>query len=85
MNPCVYPHVVYYSAVKSFVELVQYILKVPGAQLFLSERISQDPLQNFFGVQRQRGRTGENPNASQFCTNTQAIRVINSVCGNISK
>ena len=61
---------VYYSAVKSFVELVQYIVKVPGAQLFLSERISQDSLENFFGMQRQRGRTGENPNVSQFCTNT---------------
>ena len=74
-----------YSAVKSFVELVQYILKVPRAKFFLSERISQDPLENFFGVQRQRGRTGENPNVSQFCKNTQAIRVINSVCGNVSK
>ena len=76
---------VYYSTVKSFVELVQFILKVPGAQFFLSEQISQDPLEKFFGVQRQRGRTGENPNVSQFCKNTQALRVINSVCGNVSK
>jgi len=38
-----------YSAVKSFVELVQYILKVPGAKFFLSEQISQDPLENFLG------------------------------------
>lgn len=52
---------------------------------FLSERLSQDPLENFFGCQRQRGRTGENPNAQQFCKNTQALRVINSVCGNITK
>jgi len=54
-------------------------------KFFLSERISQDPLENFFGCQRQRGRTQENPNAQQFCKNTQALRVINSVCGNISK
>ena len=71
------------STVKSFVEIVQYILKIPGAKFFLSERISQDPLENFFGVQRQRGRTGDNPNASQFCKNTQAIRLINSVCANV--
>ena len=42
-------------------------------------------MENFFGVQRQRGRTGEKPNVSQFCKNTQALRVINSVCGNVSK
>ena len=72
-------------SVKSFVELVKYILQIPGVKFFLSERISQDPLENFFGCQRQRGRAGENPNAFQFCKNTQALRIINSVCGNISK
>ena len=51
----------------------------------MSERLSQDPLENFFGCQRQRGRTGENPNVQQFCKNTQALRVINSVCGTIAK
>ena len=71
--------------VKSFIEIVKYILQIPGVKFFLSERISQDPLENFFGCQRQRGRTGENPNAFQFCKNTQALRIINSVCGNVSK
>ena len=52
---------------------------------FLSERISQDPLENFFGCQRQRGGTSENPNVKDFCKNTQALRVINSVCGTVSK
>jgi len=69
--------------VKSFVEIVQYILKIPGAKFFLSERISQDPLEKFFGIQRQRGRTGDNPTVSQFCKNTQAIRLINSVCAKV--
>ena len=72
-------------AVKSFVEIVEFIFKIPGVKFFLSERLSQDPLENFFGCQRQRGRTGENPNAHQFCKNTQALRVIISVCGNITK
>jgi len=69
--------------VKSFVEIVQYLLKIPGAKYFLSEQISQDPLEKFFGIQRQRGRTGDNPTVSQFCKNTQAIRLINSVCANV--
>lgn len=80
---CTHSNLSIISTVKSFVELVQYILKIPGAKYFLSERISQDPLENFFGVQRQRGRTGENPNVAQFCKNTQAIRLINSVCANV--
>ena len=49
---------VYYSTVKSFVELVQFILKVPGAQFFLSERISQDPLENFLEC---KGKEEEQP------------------------
>ena len=40
---------------KSFVELIQYIFTVPGVKVFLSEKISQDPLEKFFGCQRQRG------------------------------
>ena len=54
-------------------------------RFFLSERLSQDPLENFFGCQRQRSRANENPNVQDFCKNTQALRVINSVCGNVPK
>ena len=73
------------SAVKSFLELVRYIFTIPGVKFFLSERISQDPLENFFGCQRQRGGASENPNVQEFCKNTQALRVINSVCGSVRK
>ena len=61
----------------SFLELVPYILKIPGACNFSSEHISQDPLEKFFGCQRQRGRTNENP--------TNAFWVINSVAGHVQK
>ena len=71
--------------VKSFVELVRYIFKIPGVQSFLSEKLTQDPLEKFFGMQRQRGSTNENPTVQEFCTNTQALRVVNSVCGNVSR
>ena len=33
---------------------------------FLSGSISQDPLENFFGCQRQRGGTSDNPNVKDF-------------------
>ena len=38
-------------AVKSFVELTRYLTTLPDTtgQYFLSERISQDPLENYFG------------------------------------
>ena len=56
----------------SFVEFVPYILKFPGVKFFLSERPYQDPLEMFFGCQRQRECTNENPTCSDFLKNTQA-------------
>ena len=70
---------------KSFLELVRYIFTIPEVKCFLSERLSQDPLENFFGCQRQRRGAHENPNVHEFCKNTNALKVINSVCGNVSK
>ena len=65
---------------RSFVELVRYIFTIPGVKVFLSNRVCQDPLEKFFGQQRQRGRVNENPNVEDFVKNTQALRVINGVC-----
>ena len=67
--------------VRSFVELTKYLFTLPGVNTFLSEKLSQDPLEQFFGCQRQRGGTSENPNVAEFCKNTQALRVINTACG----
>ena len=64
---------------RSFVELVQYVFDIPGVDSFLSQRLCQDPLERFFGCQRQRGRVHDNPNAADFIKNTQAIRVIGSL------
>ena len=44
-----------------------------------------DPLENFFCCQRQWGGTSENPNIKECCKNTQALCVINSVCGTVTK
>ena len=64
---------------------MNYIFTIPGVKFFLSKRLSQDTLENFFGCQRQRGRTSENPNVQEFCKNTQALRIVNSVCGDVPK
>ena len=69
----------------SFIDLTKYLFNIPGVNSFLSERICQDPLEKFFGRQRQRGATNENPNISQFLKNNQALRVINSIQIDTSK
>lgn len=60
-------------------ELVRYIFNIPGVKSFLSQRICQDPLERFFGCQRQRGRVHDNPNVSEFLKNTQALRVVHGL------
>ena len=62
--------------VGSFVELVRYVFTIP----VVLNRLCQDPLEKFFGQQRQRGRTHENSNVMGFIKNTHALRVINSTC-----
>ena len=68
-----------FPSVSSFLELIPYLFDIEGVSSFLSEKLSQDPLEKFFGVQRQRGKSNENPTVSQFLKNTQGIRVINSI------
>ena len=76
-------HILYtymFITAKSFLELVKYLFGQPNVTSFLSQRTCQDPLENFFGCQRQRGGTHDNPNVQEFIHNTQALRVINSFC-----
>ena len=74
-----------FFTVQSFVELVCYLFKVPGVSCFLSEGLSQDPLEKFFGCQRQRGGAGDNPSVADFCKNTQVLWVINTTCANVPR
>lgn len=73
------------SLVHSFVGLVKYLFTIPGVDFFLSNRLCQDPLENFFGQQRQRGRVHDNPNVPEFFKNTQALRVVNGFCRDVVK
>ena len=64
--------------------MVEYIFtKIPGVKVFLSNKICHDPVENFFGQQRQRGNTNDNPNSTEFIKNTQALRVINTACSTV--
>ena len=47
---------------------------------FLSGNLCQDPLENYFGCQRQRGGTSDNPSVHEFYQNAQSLRVVNSFC-----
>lgn len=71
-------------AANSFVELTRMIFALPEVKdenlAFLSNNICQDPIENFFGCQRQRGGTSDNPNVIEYYQNTQALRVVNSFC-----
>lgn len=68
------------SVVNSFVDLAKYLLSQGEDGLFLlSERISQDPLENYFGQQRARGGRNENPNVQQCIHNAAALRVQKSM------
>jgi len=67
------------------VELVEYIFTILGVDYFYSEWLCQNPLEKLFGCQRHRGKSYENPNVHQFCSNTQAFIVINGTCANVSK
>ena len=65
--------------VKSFLELVPIILKLTGVTFFLSDKLNQDPLENFFGCVRQRGGVNTNPTIVEAMKSTQTLRVINSI------
>lgn len=65
----------------SFVDLTKNILtKHSEDKLFLlSERLSQDPLENYFGKQRARGRRNDNPTVQSTLQNAGALRIQKSL------
>ena len=69
----------FYYTVSSFIELIPYLFKIPGVRGFLSYTINQDPLEKYFGIQCQAGKSNENSTVSQFVKNTDTIRVIRAI------
>ena len=73
VHTCVHKYVFLFS----LIELIKY--------LFMTEKISQDPLEQFFECQRQRGRFSDNPNVKELFKSTQALQVVNSLRTNVTK
>ncbi len=73
-------HTAFFS-VKSFVELTKFLLSQPDPDglFLLSERFSQDPLENYFGKQRARGCRSGNPNFKECLQNAVGIRTQKSM------
>ena len=70
--------------------MAKYLLSQGEGLFILSERISQDPLENYFGQQRARGGRNENPTIQQCVHNAAALRVqkslaLDPVRGNCSR
>ena len=66
-------------AVRSFVEMTKILLSQDDDLYLLSERFSQDPLENYFGQQRTRGRRSDNPSVKEVLQNAMAIRAQKSL------
>ena len=60
---------------RSFVELSTILLAVPGVQYILPEKLNQDPIERFFGKQREAGGHNDNHTVQGFCSNTVSLRV----------
>lgn len=61
--------------VNSFVELGKKLISNSDVKAVFSERFNQDPLESFFGKQRQHGGYRENPTVQNFIHGTQSLRV----------
>ena len=68
-----------YNVVNSMVEIIPFLLKVKGVKYVLTEKFCQDPLESFFGKQRMKGGSNDNPNVATFLKNTSSLRVQGSV------
>lgn len=63
--------------VKSFTHVTNYLLSLPEMKghYLLSEKFSQDPIENYFGQQRMHGGKCENPTVDSMIMAAQSLRV----------
>ena len=80
----------YIFIVHSCVALINDLLSIPDVEYVLTEKLNQDPLEQYFGKQRSRGGSNDNPTVDEFAYNTTKIAVagssmIRDVGGNVRK
>ena len=69
---------------KSLIECTKYLLQ-NGVEYVLSERFSQDVLEEYFGNQRKLGKRNDNPDIEQFGYNANTLRIqreVSRISGN---
>ena len=64
--------------VHSAIEATKFLLH-EGIEFVLTERFSQDPVEEYFGNQRKLGRRSDNPDMCAFGYNANTIRIQRSV------
>ena len=64
--------------VHSAIEVVRFLLE-EGMEFVLTERFCGDPVEEYFGKQRQLGRRSDNPDIHQFGYNSSTIRIERSI------
>ena len=62
----------------SFVDLSKELLSIDSVKFILSEKFSQDPLEEHFGKQRRKGGCNDNPNLVEFGRQELGINVMRS-------
>lgn len=55
-----------FFAVNSFIEITKFLVSMDGVSYFLSDKLNQDPIEEFFSKQRDAGGHHDNPSAEQF-------------------
>ena len=58
----------------STVKAVNFLLQ-NGCIFILTERFCQDPVEEYFGIQKQLGRTNDNPDMKKFSYNDNTVRI----------
>ena len=65
--------------VSSFQELIPLVFAIPDVKCFLSNRLCQDPLENYFGIQCQVGKSNENPTVVELAKNNEMLRLVGNM------
>ena len=66
-------------SVHSLLELIPIVFQIPGVKYLLSGRISQDPLEKYFGMQHQKGKTNDNPTVMEVVKNGETLRLVGTM------
>ena len=63
------------TSVHSVVEVARFLFNTVKIKVLFTERFCQDPLESFFGQQRQSCGGSDNPNVDRFLHNTVSYRI----------